>query len=647
MASSDENRVRLRPGTPRSKSEPQSKRFVSQVLKRASKSGAPSKTAFGTLPSSTFGRGWVAAGMARRTLDASARRAVIKSRFVVLKKAGANSASTHLRYIERDGVTRDGKRGQGYGPDVDSADLKAFEERGRGDRHQFRFIVSVEDAEQLEDVRGYTRAFMQRLSTDLETPLDWVAVDHWDTDNPHTHIVLRGCAQSGQDLIIAPSYMAHGMRARASELATEWLGPRSELEIQRSVLREVEQQRLTGLDRELRRRAVSNVVDLTSRPGDRNRTGLLRARLQRLQAMQLAEQLDANRWRLTPAIEQTLATLGERSDILRTMNKALRGQPRELVMSQVTVGAPIVGCVVGKGLADELNDNPYLVIDAVDGRAHYLRLPAGADASAVPLGSVVQVKPSGGMRAVDRTIARTAPGGTYRPSDHLIQLEREGNHDSQALIERHVRRLEALRRSGIVARYTDGSWQIPPDLMARAQLHDERTSTAPLVKVRSPLSVAQQIRALGATWLDSQLLSDGKHIAFKGFGAQVREAMPARVDFLTEHGLAMRRGQAVVIARDLLATLRTREVTIAAAAIEQSTGLSHRALPSSGRVSGVYLHSAQLVSGRFAILQNGQSFSLVPWQPVVERRKDQSVTAVVRAGRISYDLGRQTIQDVA
>ena len=580
--------------------------------------------------------------MALRTLDASARHVIIKSRFVVLKRAGANSASTHLRYIERDGVTRDGKRGRGYGPDADSADLKAFEERGRGDRHQFRFIVSVEDAEQLEDLRSYTRAFMQRLSTDLETPLDWVAVDHWDTDNPHTHIVLRGRAESGQDLVIAPSYMAHGMRARASELATEWLGPRSELEIHRSVLREVEQQRLPGLDRELMRRAVSEVVDLTSRSGDRNRLGLLRTRLQRLEAMQLAERIDANRWRLAPAIERTLATLGERGDILRTMNKALRGQSREFVMSQATVGTPIVGCVVGMGLADELNDQAYLIVDAVDGRAHYVRMPAGVEVAAVPLGSVVQVKAYGGMRKVDRTIAGIAPGGTYRPSDHLVQLKSEGNRDPQAVVKRHVRRLEALRRSGIVARSPDGIWQIPPDFTARARLRDERTSAAALVEVRSPLSVAQQVRALGATWLDSQLLSNGKHIAFKGFAAQVREAMVARVGFLTEHGLTSRRGQTVVLARDLLATLRNREVTIAAAKIEEITGLVHRAPPYSGRVSGVYRHSAQLVSGRFAMLQNGQTFSLVPWRPVIERRLGQTVTAVFRASQISFELGRNS-----
>ena len=244
MASRDDDRFRVKPGAPKDGAGvgngQRSQRFVSQVLKQVPKAGANVSGSGGVRPASTFGRGRVAAGRAAHTLAVTARRVVIKSRYVVLKKAGANSVSTHLRYIERDGVTRDGQRGQAYGSETDTADLKAFEERGKGDRHQFRFIVSVEDAGELEDLRGYTREFMQRMATDLETRLDWVAVDHWDTDNPHTHIVLRGRAGEGrvkgQDLVIAPDYMAHGMRMRASELATEWLGPRTELEIRQSLL---------------------------------------------------------------------------------------------------------------------------------------------------------------------------------------------------------------------------------------------------------------------------------------------------------------------------------------------------------------------------------------------------------------------------
>ncbi|MBU2567082.1 relaxase/mobilization nuclease and DUF3363 domain-containing protein, partial [Patescibacteria group bacterium] len=579
-------------------------------------------------------------GLAGSRLGADARRVVIKSRYVVLKKAGAHSVSTHLRYIERDGVTRDGERGQAYGPETDTADLKAFEERGKGDRHQFRFIVSVEDAGELEDLRGYTREFMRRMATDLETRLDWVAVDHWDTDNPHMHIVLRGRATNGQDLVIAPDYMAHGMRTRASELATEWLGPRSELEIRQGLLREVEQERLTSLDRTLLRQASADIVDLTQQPNDRQRQTVLRARLQRLEAMELAGRIDANHWQLSPNMQRTLTTMGERGDILRTMHKALQGQQRECVLG-MELAAPVIGRIAAKGLADELNDRGYLVIDGIDGRAHYARLPVGADLTALPVGGIAEMKSAGRERSVDRNIAGIVRDGLYRSVDHLVQLRQEGITDPQAGVDAHVRRLEALRRSGIVERMVDGVWRVPPDFLSRTQAHDAQRAADGIIELRSHLPIEQQVRAQGATWLDHQMVSDTRNLSPQGFGAQVRGALQGRRDFLVEQGLAERRGQRVVLARNLLATLRDRELAEVGKVIQHQTGLLHRPLREGERANGIYRRSVQLASGRFAMLDDGMGFSLVPWRPVVEQRLGQQVSAIVRGSSVTWELGRQ------
>ena len=582
----------------------------------------------------------MAAGLAGSRLGADARRVVIKSRYVVLKKAGAHSVSTHLRYIERDGVTRDGERGQAYGPETDTADLKSFEERGKGDRHQFRFIVSVEDAAELEDLPGYTREFMRRMATDLETRLDWVAVDHWDTDNPHMHIVLRGRAANGQDLVIAPAYMAHGMRTRASELATEWLGPRTELEIRQGLLREVEEARLTSLDRTLLRQARADIVDLTQQPNDRPRQTLLRARLQRLEAMELAERIDTNHWRLSPNIQRTLTAMGERGDILRTMHKALRGQQRECVLESEPT-RPVIGRIAAKGLADELNDRGYLVVDGIDGHAHYVRLPVGADLAALPVGGIVETKSAGRERSVDRNIAGIVRDGLYRSADHLVQLRQEGAADPQTTVDAHVRRLEALRRSGIVERMVDGVWRVPPDFLSRTQAHDAQRAAEGIIELRSHLPIEQQVRAQGATWLDHQMVGDTRNLSPQGFGAQVRGALQDRRDFLVEQGLAERRGSRVVLARNLLATLRDRELAEVGKVIQHQTGLRHRPLREGERANGIYRRSVQLASGRFAMLDDGMGFSLVPWRPVVEQRLGQQVSAIVRGASVTWELGRQ------
>ncbi|CAH1905354.1 Conjugal transfer protein [Candidatus Nitrotoga sp. HW29] len=650
MASRDEERFRIKPGAPRrpdgSQSGKRAQRFVSQVLKQVSKAGAKTSGARGARPASTFGRGRVAAGMKGQGLKTDARRVTIKSRFVVLKKAGANSVSTHLRYIERDGVTRDGERGQAYGAETDTADLKAFEERGKGDRHQFRFIVSVEDAGELENLRGYTREFMQRMTTDLETRLDWVAVDHWDTDNPHTHIVLRGRAGDGrgkgQDLVIAPDYMAYGMRLRASELATEWLGPRTELDIRQGLLREVEQERLTSLDRTLLRQATGDIVDLTQQPKDGQRQTVLRARLQRLEAMELVGRIDANHWRLSPNMQQTLTTMGERGDILRTMHKALRGQQRELVL-ETAPAIPVFGRIAAKGLADELNDRSYLVVDGIDGRAHYVRLPVGADLAALPVGGIVEVKPAGRERAVDRNIAGIAREGLYRSVDHLAQLRQEGAPDPQTAVDAHVRRLEALRRSGVVERMADGVWRVPPDFLSRSHAHDTQRTAGGTIELRSHLSIEQQVRAQGATWLDHQMVGDARELSPRGFGVQVRDALQSRIDFLVEQGLAERSGSRVVLVRNLLSTLRDRELAAAGKVIQHQTGLVHRPLRDGVRANGIYRRSVQLASGRFAMLDDGMGFSLVPWKPVVEQRLGQQVSAIVRGSSVTWDIGRRQL----
>src|SRR5205814_6228412 len=138
-------------------------------------------------------RGGVAARMlGRRFAGLRGRRAIVKTRLVRLGGKALAAARAHLRYIQRDGATREGEAGRLYSAADDQADGKAFLERCDGDRHQFRLIVSAEDGAQYDDLRPLVRRFMARMEEDLGTRLDWVAADHVDTLHPHTHIMLRG-----------------------------------------------------------------------------------------------------------------------------------------------------------------------------------------------------------------------------------------------------------------------------------------------------------------------------------------------------------------------------------------------------------------------------------------------------------------------
>lgn len=635
----DELRFRPQPGKPQQRGQP----FVNQVLRQANKAGTGKPRKTGQQPGARLGRGHVAARFSAHQLPPNARRVTIKARLVNLRQAGQRSTLSHLRYIERDGVSREGDPGQAYGPLTDQADLNAFEERGRDDRHQFRFIVSPEDAEPLDDLRTYTRHLMIRMEADLGTRLDWVAVDHWNTDNPHTHIVLRGKDDTGKDLVIARDYIAEGMRNRASDLATEWLGPRTELEIQQSLQREVQQERFTSLDRNLLRERLAGGLSLKTL-ANHPRRQLLIGRLQHLQKLELAHEVRPGHWLLHDDVEATLRAMGERGDIVRTMQRAMGGTQRELAVFEPDKdGSVVVGRIVAKGLADELHDRGYLVVDGLDGKAHYLALPARTELADYPIGGLVETRSLSEPRTVDRSITALAADGLYRTDHHLALARSQAveGQDPGALVERHVRRLEALRRAGIVERLAEGVWRVPTDLPEQGRQHDARRLCDVAVELRTPLSLEQQVRAVGATWLDQQLIGGNRELVDKGFGKEVREALRQRADFLVEQGLAERQGQRVVLARNLLATLRGRELTAAAREISAQTDLQHRLAVEGQRVSGIYRRSVQLASGRYALLDDGIGFSLVPWKPVIEHRLGQSVSAVLQGNGVSWQLGRQ------
>lgn len=646
MSRSDDDRFRIRPGTPKQRGDA----FINKVLRQTNKAGTKPGKAVGKVghrPGSRLGRGHVAARFAGASLTPNARRVTIKTRLVNLAKAGPRSTVAHLRYIEREGVDRQAGPGQAYGPTTDAADTTAFEEPGREDRHQFRFIVSPEDAEQLDDLRTYTRHLMARMEADLGTRLDWVAVDHWNTDNPHTHVVLRGKDDTGKDLIISRDYIAEGMRRRAAELTTEWLGPRTELEIQRAMQREVDQERWTGLDRTLQRVAKDGLVlpETLAEPRLQRQRQMLIGRLQRLQHMGLATEQQPGMWAIHAEAEPTLRAMGERGDIIRTMQRAMSGRQRELAVFQPgEEGRAIVGRVAAKGLADELYDKGYLVIDGTDGKAHYVALPPRSELEQYPTGAVVEVKGSTDVRSSDRNIAALSVDGIYRTDYHLAlaQSQATPDRDPREVVSAHVRRLEALRRSGIVERMAEGVWRVPDDLAERGRQYDaQRLGGGVAVELKSHLPIERQTRVIGATWLDQQLIGGGKGLGDLGFGGEVKDALQQRADFLTEQGLAERRGQRVVLARNLLATLRGREVDAAGGRIAAETGLAHRAVTDGEPVTGVYRRSVQLASGRFAMLDDGIGFSLVPWKPVIEQRLGKTMTAVIRGNNASWVLERQ------
>jgi type IV secretory pathway VirD2 relaxase len=580
---SEDSDFRIRPGkAKRGKAQGRNARgLVAEVLRVAAMSGGNGRRAWSAphrRGQSNFGRGRTA--FARSRLFGSGRRVVVKVLPVTRFHADGRPRaplSAHITYLKREGVTRDGSSARMFDASGDGADDRGFAERCKDDRHHFRITVSPEDAADLTDLREYTRDLVRQMETDLGTRLDWVAVDHWNTDNPHVHLLVRGVNDQGGDLLIARDYISHNLRSRAEELAFAELGPKPEHEVQRALDREVTAERWTRLDGEIGRAADElGVIDLRAeRPGpdDPRLRRLMIGRLQHLETRGLAAEGEPGRWAVADGAAAKLRELGARGDIIRTIGAALkeRGQDRPLDSYAVVSGVPEkpnAGRLIDKGLHDELTGTAYAVIDGTDGRTHHVRLPGIEALEQSPkLGGIVELR------------------GVGRPGEAKPTL---------------------------------------------------------ILATRSDLDLAAQIKAPGATWLDHRLMERGAGIADSGFGAEVRRAMDARTDHLVREGLARRFGERTVFERGMLDTLRKRELDAVGAKIAGETGLAYRPAASGEKIAGVVRQRLALASGRFAMIDDGLGFRLVPWASTLEQQLGRQVSGVVRAGGgIDWTFGRK------
>jgi type IV secretory pathway VirD2 relaxase len=576
--SRDEDNFRVRPGRVRDGGLQggRPKSFVGQVT-RAAKTAGHTGCGFGpprSASGSRFGRGQ-AAGLGRPR-GPQGRRVLVKMRAVrhAGPKARAAPLARHAAYLQREGVTQGGGPAQMFDAAGDQADVEGFAARCETDRHHFRFIVSPEDASQMQDLRAFTRELMADAQRDLGTSLDWIAIDHWNTDNPHIHVLVRGRADDGGDLVIARNYVREGLRNRAEERVTLELGPRSAREIQAGLQNEVGAERWTSLDRTLRDIADHHggVIDLRpgAAPPDPERRQLLIGRAQTLERLGLATPQGAATWTLKPDIEDSLRDLSVRGDIIKTLHRAMSrgGQSPSTTGFAIhgdQVTDPVLGRLVERGLHDELVGTAYAVVDGVDGRTHHLR---------------------------------------------FTDIDLTGDANPGAIVE--------LR-----------AWTDPKG--------GQRLSLA----TRSDLPLARQITAPGASWLDRQLLAQGAASLGGGFGAQVATALEARADHLAGEGLAWRQGRRIVFARNLIETLQRREMDATVHRLAAETGLPHTPSSPGEHVAGAYRQRVTLASGRFAMIDDGLGFQLVPWRPALDPHLGRHISGTMTPGGVDWSFTRQ------
>ena len=570
-----DNDITPRPGRLRDTGRTRQPSLKQQIFRQAGSTGLAATWSKGHIKPGAMKRG-MGTGMraAAGLIAPGGRRVIVKARYTTISGRDLGAARAHLKYIQRDGVTRDGEAGQLYDANGSEADASAFLDRSETDPHQFRFIVSADDSSSLPDLKPFIRDLMLQMERDLDSKLDWVAVDHFNTGHPHTHIVIRGRDDRGEDLVMARSYIGHGVRARAQGLVTMQLGHESDLERLRKLTNEVAQERLTSLDRSLLLRVKDGVLTLPAAPDAHPALRSLRiGRLQTLQRLGLAEERQKGVWQLDAAAESKLRQLGERADKFKMMQRALKDVGIDRAASALALfekaprKAPLIGKVVGVGMVDEITDRTWVVLDAVDGRVHYAEL------------------------------GRLQPG--------------------------------SVPARGMIAALGGG-------------LVNEKPNALPRLHVLSPVPVERLASYEGPTWLDEAIIAKWRpDPAISGASAELHSSIEARADWLAARQLAVvRTPDGITPSPSMMAALRKIQTERLVATLSQQLNAEYIPSEPGRRISGTYVRSLNTPTGKIAVIQRQDTFTLAPWKPALEPLRGLQVIGSNGPNRVYWTLDR-------
>ncbi len=652
-----------------------------------------------------------------------ARRAIVKVRVVKLRNAKSSVSRGHLAYLQREGagVERaeglDGSaeltptRGQLYGPEdgveIDGRDFVARSQEsfdGRGDPHQFRIMISPEDGAELARVNGdgtpnlkdTTRALMAQMEEDLGTRLDWVAVDHFDTAHPHTHIIARGVTHDGKGLNIAGEYISRGIRGRLEEELTRELGWKSELAIQQEMKREVGAMRVTSADRHIANGLdkLNNTIDL--RAGSAASTfpanssmnrHILIGRMKHLEKMGLAQSKYDGLWRVDKDAFKTLGQIEQREqltkDIHGAMERANIKRPIRLNIGRTDYEGKLTNKrVIGRVIAKTLGRDEGMDADAkgggkvrfiIDGTDGYVStIETGMDTragEAAKVGSIIEVSPPN-LRTVDRNIQAIATGKDYhgKPHNGLVgtyAIATSGPEDwtdgSGSRGAAHMRayrlRLAALVKAGVVqvaSKDKDGDpseWRVPKNFEEKAIALDMKQGRASGVKLLSVQDLEAQLASPGATWLDRSQVSWGRggmkdvSSTMSAFAKELDTTFEQRRTWLVKRGYAELRQDAqktsIIYKRGYLKALETEGFNAATQKLEGMTGKAHIAAQSGRLIEGTVAQKLELPQGPHALIETQRAFYLVPWESTHAQKWGKRIKGrVLSGGGIDWDTGR-------
>jgi type IV secretory pathway VirD2 relaxase len=591
------------------------------------------------------------------------QRVVVKAHVSRHKPGKARgSLARHVSYLGRESASADGRHGVFYDAAREGVDARQEAVQWAQDRHHFRLIVSPERGGDIPDMTSYIREVMRRVERDLDTKLQWIAVNHHNTDNPHAHVLLRGKQPDGADLVIPRQYISYGIRDRASDVATELLGERSAQEVQLAKSKEVEAERFTSLDRMIERHLENGKIDISPSKhigyGADDRR-LVVGRLQFLEQMDLAHKGRGTIWQVEGDFKQALRELGDRNDIIKQLYSHLGSEAGrvERMIAGGDPSQPVAGVVIAKASTDELGEDRFVVIRDGTGRAHYGRVRESDAYRDLDIGSIAELGAgTQRRRTVTEQIAAVAKAndGVYSPELHDAYLRVSQPDATDREIASNVR--SATPRLSFVAGFEGagvrgsegGAYAVDADAFSQ---FSQRTSQRTDVRVIAEHSLAEQVEAHAMTWLDRQAFGP-RPDARTADNPMVQEAVQQRREWLIQNGYAQRSGDEknVELLPGAMENLAAEELADVAERLAAKYSLPVNELPRGGTVSGEYRSTEHLHSGKFAVVVAEESVFVSPIrndpdvgagsEVTLQRTSAQNATVEVAAGQtLNLDAG--------
>ncbi len=602
------------------------------IYKRLSKEGVKnfSKTATKTIQQVGIRRG----NMFAYGRTKFPQRVVVKTHYVKHKGVAKGGASlkSHARYLARDGAGADGQQAPFFNAKQNGLDPAAFVDNCKADRHHFRAIISPEHGDRIKDFEGYVRKVMAHMERDLGTKLDWLSVVHFNTDNPHAHVMIRGADDKGKDLVIARDYISNGMRQRAQEVATELLKERSIKEIQQGLIKEVEAERYTSIDRKIENRLSENrVIDARPLRGvakNNFHENLVRGRLSYLEKMGLVKVLDTGIYQVSENMRDDLRALSQRNDIVKSIYARIGNEASHIAIHSIGKfkSDSLSGRILDKGLHDELTDRRYIIMRDAGGRPHYVDIGRNAEFDNLQRGSIIRLsQPEASKGKADYNILKISKMNkdVYDVAKHAAYVEKSRSdiepEKREDYIQRHITRLETLERSGVVEPLGDGRFKVPLDLIEKGKAITDQINEAQKKKAFVTLSILSekpvegQIGAEAWTWIDRELYkrSKGKPPSIE-YDALIKGAMKQRTQWLQKNKYAEIKGDVVRMKPGTADKLRDAELGKVGAKLALQTGKPYEKTYDEGEYQGRYHGTAGLHSGRYAVIERKSAVSLVP-----------------------------------